>query len=188
MSEYKIMMHSGTLVDVLEPDPDTLLLEDIAYHLSHEPRFAGAIGTGYAVGHHSVVVAKLCSLMANAADPVSRARIIRAGLFHDGPEAALRDIPKDVKHAMRALSSRFNIGWNEEIASMVKKADEDALAAEVTALWPSHLQHHFNVAEPSATALAYVAGVRHLSAQAVEAAFVLSAASAAYGLSLGLLA
>ena len=88
---------------------------------------------------------------------------------------------------MRALSSRFNIGWNPELAAMVKTADEDALAAEVGALWPKAMQEHFSVGIPSEAAVLAVSRVAHLSAAAAETAFVLAAASAAYGLSLGLL-
>lgn len=202
MSDYKVLMHSGTLIDVLEPDPNTILLEDLAYHLEREGRFANAVQE-YSVAQHSVVVARLALRLAPTVRDATR--IVRAGLFHDAPEAVLRDMPKDVKLAMRALdqskalawsaydhiedrlmraiSERFGIAWSDDLQALIKRADEAALAAEVHVLWPKRLQQHFGCDDPMPEAIALVEEAR----ETPFGIFVHAAASCAYGLSPGML-
>ncbi len=207
MSLFKVMMHSGVLVDVMDPDPSTLLLEDIAWHLGREPRFAGALGPpwhGYSVAHHSLVVAYLCyQNHRRRLSPSDLAGLVRFGLLHDGPEAVLRDIPRDVKLAMRALSDGHRSSYDLledaimhqlvaryaldlSLKDLVKEADNDALAGEVELLWPQQHWKHFNCGPASPAARDAVHAIRHLSTEHARMAFVQAMAGCAYELSAGL--
>lgn len=202
MSNFKVMMHSGTVVDVLAPDPATLLLEDIAWHLSREPRYAGALPSPwehYSVVHHSLVVGYLCLV----AEPPAEPGLVRHALLHDSPEAVLRDIPRDVKLAMRAMAGgrspydELESGIMVAVACQylggpftdkqrVKAADDDALAAEVALLWPREKREHFYCAQATPAALDAVKSLRSLSPEHARQAFVQAMAGCAFGLSPGL--
>jgi hypothetical protein len=81
-----IRTHSGQYVDVFEPNPDTLLIEDIAHALSNQPRFGGHLPKFYSVAQHSV----LCYEMATEEDKFD-------ALMHDASEAYILDFPKPIK-------------------------------------------------------------------------------------------
>jgi len=80
----------GRWVDLLDPNPHDIAIEDIAYHLSRINRFTGA--TGYSVAQHSVLVSRLC-------------RKALAGLLHDAHEAYLGDWSRPVQSALRVLGA-----------------------------------------------------------------------------------
>lgn len=81
-----IRTFSGQTVNILDPDPATININDIAHALSNQCRFSGHTSHFYSVAEHSVLVAK--------AVPFSEAL---AGLLHDASEAYLVDIPTPVK-------------------------------------------------------------------------------------------
>ena len=83
---------SGQLIDPLRPDPDTVLIEDIARSLSMQCRFNGHCTRFYSVAEHSVHCAKLAEKLF----PESPEIAIFA-LLHDGSEAYLCDVPRPVK-------------------------------------------------------------------------------------------
>lgn len=80
---------SGQYVNVFEPDPKTLLIEDIAHALSNQPRFGGHLPQFYSVAQHSL----LCYQIAD--EPYKY-----AALMHDASEAYLLDMPKPIKVEM----------------------------------------------------------------------------------------
>lgn len=86
--------HSGTLVNVLDPQPETLLLEDIVWGLSHQNRYLGQTDEPYSVGQHCVLIAEVVYL--ETKDP----SLALAGLLHDAPETWLGDIIRPFKHLM----------------------------------------------------------------------------------------
>lgn len=220
MSDYQMAVGSGAFVHVLEPDPKSLLLEDIAHNLSVEPRFSGSV-SGYSVAAHSLVVARLavarvlgCECFSNRCQHLRGAEQMacdaaRTGLFHDASEAYLKDIPLDVKAAMRVLSdpapspydvleerfmrvlaTRYNLPWHQPWArDVVKDADRMALSAEVEVLWPEPMRAHFSRPEPTAMAIALVKQMVRceISQARIESWFIRAAAGLAYGYSPGLL-
>lgn len=85
-----IEMFSGTAVDLIQPDPETIRLDDIAHHLARIYRYTG--GTEWSVAAHSLCVAML----------VPREFRLEA-LLHDAHEAYVGDVSSPMKSAMRML-------------------------------------------------------------------------------------
>lgn len=121
-----IRCFSGQYVNLLNPDPDTLLIEDIAHALANMPRFGGHTRCFYSVAQHSV----LTSYLSN--DPFS-------ALMHDCSEAYLMDIPKPLKDLLpeyKIIESRFmeilskKFGFIYPLTENVKNADQDMLLME----------------------------------------------------------
>lgn len=138
----KLRTRSGQLVDVIDPDPATILIEDIAHALSLLCRFGGHTKKFYSVAHHSILVAatlpeelKLC------------------GLLHDAAEAYMVDLPRPIKrrlpdygkaedHLLEVIARKF--GFAFPLPAEVVQMDEKWLRLEWRALmvgdWPSPIQ------------------------------------------------
>lgn len=82
-----IITASGMRVNVLDPDPATIVLEDIASGLSRQSRFLGQIRRFYSVAEHSIYVALLCA----------DGSLIKTALLHDATEAFLGDVPATLR-------------------------------------------------------------------------------------------
>ena len=80
--------YSGLNVDVLDLQPDQILIEDIAHALSLQCRFNGHVKSFYSVAQHSLFV----SVYSNNASLF--------GLLHDAAEAYLGDLITPVKQKM----------------------------------------------------------------------------------------
>lgn len=126
---------SGKKVHFLEPDPDSIDINDIAYALSHIPRFNGHTSQFVSVAEHCW----------------SGARYIEHGLklqmlLHDAAEAYLCDIPKPLKDflpdyrkiedgMMKAIAAKF--GFDYPLSSIVKYYDLVLLSNDAHWLLPS---------------------------------------------------
>jgi hypothetical protein len=133
---------SGLYLDVADPDPFDIRLEDIAHGLANACRYAGQTRIFYSVAEHATLVAaRLRSLGA----PL---RLQLAGLHHDDPEAYLGDITRPLKtlvpryrqleHRMwEAIREGLSLGDCPIDHPQVKEADHWALAAEAYYLLPS---------------------------------------------------
>jgi hypothetical protein len=119
---------SGRYVNLIDPDPATFCIEDIAHALSNVPRFGGHLPMPWSVAHHSLLVASL----------VPQEHKLQA-LCHDFSEAFLQDLHPDLKAAvseykvieermMKAIAQRFGMPW--PMAPEVKAADKQALEME----------------------------------------------------------
>lgn len=81
---------NGNKINVWDPDPDMIHLEDIAGPLARVCRYAGHTnGCHYSVAQHSVLV----SQMVPDEDALW-------GLLHDAPEAYIQDIPSPIKSVL----------------------------------------------------------------------------------------
>lgn len=134
-----LQSHSGKPIDLLNPNQDNILIEDIAHALSKICRYTGHT-TGadiYSVAQHSCIVAGMLPQ-----------HLKFQGLMHDAHEAYIGDISTPVKDAIRALTVEPGSGldeldelWMRAIAKKfnfpashdpsVKAADRTALAYEV---------------------------------------------------------
>ena len=112
--------HSGLYIDVFDPKPETITIEDIAHALSHLCRFGGHIHKFYSVASHSVY----CSGMASLENKL-------CALLHDASEAYLIDVPRPIKvrltnyeeienKLMTVIANKFGFQWPmpEEVKSV----------------------------------------------------------------------
>ena len=129
--ETFIQTHSGYRVSLLDPDPDDINIEDIAWSLAHQCRFGGHCKQFYSVAEHSMLVADLLP------------RDLKfEGLLHDAAEAYILDLPSPLKQLLPeyksienkftfAIREAFGLGPEESrIKMMIKQADIIALATE----------------------------------------------------------
>lgn len=134
-----IQTRSGAAIDLLDPDPTTIVLADLAYALAHLNRYTGHTGA-YSVAQHSVLVARALR------DEGHTEGVQRAGLMHDAHEAIVGDVSSPVKRALvaivrdvdpwhelerraaRAVASRF--GLPRDLPQAVKIMDLRMLLAE----------------------------------------------------------
>lgn len=129
-----IQTYSGRRFCPLNPNPEAIVIQDIAHALSMQCRFSGHTKQFYSVAQHSVGVSYLC----DKEDALW-------GLLHDASEAYLVDVPSPLKKSgkfdpylhfeaqmMSAVCKRFGL-LDGEPAS-VKRADKMLLAIEANQL------------------------------------------------------
>jgi 5'-deoxynucleotidase YfbR-like HD superfamily hydrolase len=127
-------MLSGRRLDLLDPTPVDIEIEDIAHGLAFVARWNGQTfgDWPYSVAEHSLLVEELFV----AADPGQPARWRLAALLHDAPEYVIGDMISPVKAAVGpdygALDARLaaavhiRFGLPAEIPAKVKKAIKSA--------------------------------------------------------------
>ena len=117
--ENWLQTRTGKLVDVQNPTPDMVDLEDIAHALSMTCRYAGHCCEFYSVAEHSVLVATL----GHRHDLAPEFNL--ALLMHDAAEAYIGDIISPVKRLLAPGSNELENRW---LAAIEKKFDlEDRL-------------------------------------------------------------
>jgi 5'-deoxynucleotidase YfbR-like HD superfamily hydrolase len=91
-------MLSGRRLDLLDPTPMDIEIEDIAHGLAFVARWNGqTIGDyAYSVAEHSLLVEDLFGMLVPQADPKWRL----AALLHDAPEYVIGDMISPVKNAV----------------------------------------------------------------------------------------
>jgi hypothetical protein len=131
--DSRIMLQSGRLFDLANPESSEITVSDIAHGLAHTCRYAGQCDGFFSVAEHSVLV--------SLATPHSSL----AALFHDADEAFVGDMSRPLKHLLpqykaieeriaQAIFTRFNIPW--PLPPEVKYADHSVMAAEQEVLMP----------------------------------------------------
>jgi hypothetical protein len=116
-----IQTWSGRQFWPLDPRPEEVFLEDIAWMLAQQTRWKGATKMPYSIAQHSVMVSRLC-------DP----EFALQGLLHDATEAYLGDMAGPIKSGLpdfvraenrlwEAIATRF--GVEIPLHSSVKHAD-----------------------------------------------------------------
>lgn len=81
-----IRTNSGLYINVFDPKPEMICIEDIAHGLAYQPRFAGHLNRHYSVAQHSIL----------AAEQASDKNKLSA-LLHDSPESYMLDLPTPIK-------------------------------------------------------------------------------------------
>ena len=91
-------MLSGRRLDLLDPTPVDIEIEDIAHGLAFVARWNGQTEGefAYSVAEHSVLVEQLFS----AANPAAPVKWQLAALLHDAPEYVIGDMISPVKAAV----------------------------------------------------------------------------------------
>ena len=139
-------MLSGRRLDLLNPDPGDIAIEDIAHGLARVARWNGqTLGEhAFSVAQHTLVVEEI-AVDANPGWP-SRWRL--ASLLHDAPEYVIGDLISPFKSAigldyrafeqrlLGAIHRRFGLPHPlpEEITRAIKAADRIAAFYEATRL------------------------------------------------------
>jgi len=139
-------MLSGRRLDLLDPTPLDIEIEDIALGLSRVARWNGQTSGkwSFSVAQHSLLVERL--VIAFKPDTIPRWRL--AALLHDAPEYVIGDLITPFKAAvgldyktlevslMRAVHLRFGIPAElpATIARLIKRADHSAAYIEATQL------------------------------------------------------
>lgn len=129
-----IRCHSGVYLDLANPQPDQIAIEDIASGLSKICRFGGQIDRFYSVCDHSINAAFLAGLWDYPVDAEF------ACLMHDAAEAYIGDIVKPLKIMLpdyrsieqrieRVIGEKFDIDF-ERHADFVREIDHSLLIAE----------------------------------------------------------
>jgi 5'-deoxynucleotidase YfbR-like HD superfamily hydrolase len=139
-------MLSGRRLDLLDPSPLDIEIEDIAHGLARVARW-----NGQTVGAHAFSVAEHCLLVetiAAALSPGLDRRFRLAALIHDAPEYVIGDLISPFKAALSldykafekrllaAIHIRFGVPAElpSEITKLIKRADKIAAYYEATAL------------------------------------------------------
>jgi len=123
-----IRTFTGIYMNVFEPTPDMVCIEDIAHALSNMPRFAGHLPKFYSVAEHSY----MCAVAA------PQHKKLKA-LLHDASEAYLMDIPKPIKmrmpdykiiedNLMKVIAKKF--GFEYPLCDEIHKIDSTLLELE----------------------------------------------------------
>ncbi len=125
-----IQTHSGRRFNPTNPNPDAVVIQDIAHALSMQCRFSGHCKKFYSVAQHSVLVSYICD-----------SKDALWGLMHDASEAYLVDVPRPLKKSgkfnaylefearmQEAICRRFGLPMQEPPS--VKAADTKLLATE----------------------------------------------------------
>ena len=139
-------MLSGRRLDLIDPSPVDVEIEDIAHGLARVARWNGQTKGAHAfsVAQHSVIVEALCVHLEPRLDP--RSRLL--ALLHDAPEyvvgdmispfkAVLGDGYKDVEARLaHAIHARFGLPAQTpaSLKRLIKKADNICAWFEATQL------------------------------------------------------
>ena len=139
-------MLSGRRLDLLDPDPEDVAIEDIAHGLARVARWNGQTTGAFAfsVAQHVLVVEEIAS----DRNPGWPAPWRLAALLHDAPEYVVGDLISPFKTAigfnykafeirlLEAIHARFRLPPRlpEEIAAEIKVADRIAAYFEATVL------------------------------------------------------
>jgi 5'-deoxynucleotidase YfbR-like HD superfamily hydrolase len=139
-------MLSGRRLDLLDPSPLDIEIEDIAHGLARVARW-----NGQTEGEHAFSVAEhsqLVETIAAALNPSLERRYRLAALIHDAPEYVIGDLISPFKAALAldykafetkllaAIHLRFGLPavLPEEVTKLIKRADKIAAYYEATVL------------------------------------------------------
>lgn len=114
-----IRLASGALIDLANPAPALLRIQDIAQSLAHTVRFSGHCPLQPTVAQHSLAVEYIARRIYEAAHyehevgagEQAPRELLKAALMHDAAEALVGDLAGPAKRWMRSYSgsSRFDV-------------------------------------------------------------------------------
>lgn len=160
MSDY-IRTSSGVKFYPLNPDPQGILIEDIAHALSLLCRGNGHVKVFFSVGQHCIHCAK------EAEQRGYSTRLILACLLHDASEAYLSDITRPVKqhlqdycryeeHLLEVIYKKFlGSPLSQEEQKLVKIIDDDMLYYDLRDLLNESVGELVNGQEPRSAPVMY---------------------------------
>jgi 5'-deoxynucleotidase YfbR-like HD superfamily hydrolase len=139
-------MLSGRRLDLLDPSPLDIEIEDIAHGLARVARWNGQTKGphAYSVAQHSILVAEIVAYMWPESSPAD----LLGALLHDAPEYVIGDMISPFKTALgvdyrqfegrleAAIRLRFGLSpaMTADLHAKVKRADQAAAFFEATRL------------------------------------------------------
>lgn len=144
---YIIDTASGVRLNLDDPRPEDIRIEDVAGGLSKVCRFSAQALEYYSVAQHALLVQQL---VVEAGHP----ELALVALHHDSHEAFLGDVPTPLKKKIRkvtnaydqasraldiALAEALGFAWPEKDSQewiLIKRADRQALLIEAARLLP----------------------------------------------------
>jgi 5'-deoxynucleotidase YfbR-like HD superfamily hydrolase len=138
-------MLSGKRLDLLNPSPNDIEIEDLIHGLSVVPRWNGqTIGDHiYSVAQHTLLVLEIFDRLNPGSSPKTRLAV----LLHDSPEYVIGDLITQFKRSvgpkykelenslLDAIHQRFDLDvLSEKTAVLIKEADKIAAYFEATCL------------------------------------------------------
>ena len=183
-------MLSGRRLDLLDPSPLDIEIEDIAHGLARVARW-----NGQTIGHHALSVAQHSVIVEQIASTLNqdrgwRAQDCLAALLHDAAEYVVGDLISPFKAAlgldykafelnlMQAIQLRFGLPGqlDKEIEDKIKQADRIAAYYEATVLagfeTDEARQFFGNPAAVPAELAAHLAQLRPTSTDAAQQSFL----------------
>jgi len=138
----KVELYSGTLIDVLDPNPDDFKLRDICHGLSNLCRFGGHTKRFYSVLEHTI------NCYHEAVSRDYNINELKMVFFHDFSESlGLSDIPTPVKKQLPAyyiieenfqkkIYEKFGVDMNDQVIDRLNEVDYDCAVYEARYLMP----------------------------------------------------
>jgi len=129
-----ITTRTGKIIDLFNPDPNQITIEDIANNLSRINRWNGMLWLDINVAYHSIMVSK----------QVDDQFKLQA-LLHDAPEAYLSDLPGPLKSFLPDYNRFEDLFWDiicekfgveKVLDKSVIEADARMAATEATQYGP----------------------------------------------------
>jgi hypothetical protein len=135
MTKTYVRTMNGHAVELLNPEPSTIDLDDIIYNLCNAVRFNGGMDPAWTVGSHSLLV---LGFSYGQGDPEE---VQRWAFMHDWHEAYTGDLPSPLKAI---------INKETEVLNSVERALDDAIAGAFGLMPPTdetrELVHKYDVA------------------------------------------
>lgn len=157
----RIRTYSGENVSLIDPDPKTINMVDIAWHLAHINRFNGATRQPISVARHSIAV---CMFMRESQR--AHEKLAFGGLMHDAHEAYLGDMVGPLRSVAgfqrfneltklfdQAIFTKYGVEYD---GFLVNQADRSVMSAEFVGHMTGPLPDHF---EPSPSDFEYPGSV-----------------------------
>lgn len=144
----KFNTYFGRVFNLLNPDEDTVCIEDIAHSLAMQCRWGGHSSAFYSVAQHSVLATEFAfkSLSGSNLDKHKLNSMLLAVLLHDAHEAYTGDVIKPLKVLLGdyekiakpiqdAVERRFNINRTETVDKLIHLSDTAMMHAEFDYLY-----------------------------------------------------
>jgi 5'-deoxynucleotidase YfbR-like HD superfamily hydrolase len=137
-------MLSGRRLDLLQPAPEDIAIEDIAHGLARVARWNGQTSGSnpFSVAQHSLLVERVAGWLDPSLPPAGQL----AALLHDSPEYVIGDLISPFKvmigdayksverRLLDAIHARFGLPPETPATALIKRADQLCAYAEATQL------------------------------------------------------